>query len=136
MKLKLGLLLWLVLGLTACGGAAGPESVTDIKNLPLNVNVATVAELQKKPAEVFLLDVREESEYQNAHIAGATLIPLGQLANKFNELPKDKPIIAICHSGQRSSQATQLLLANGFENVHNMQGGMVAWSEANYPMER
>jgi len=128
-------LLGLLLTLTSCGGATKAPQATSPDALPVSVDVAQVAELQKKP-DVFLLDVREPSEYQNGHIAGTTLIPLGQLSSRLSELPKDKTIVAICHSGRRSGEAAQLLRDNGFDKAHTMTGGMVSWSEANYPMDR
>lgn len=75
----------------------------------------------------FLLDVREEDEFEEAHIPGAILIPLGELQQRLNELPKDKEIVCVCRSGSRSAWATQLLTGSGFQ-ASNMQGGMIFWS--------
>jgi rhodanese-related sulfurtransferase len=82
----------------------------------------------------FLLDVREVSEFQQVHISGATLIPLGQLASHFADLPKDRLILVICRTGVRSAQGRDLLLANGFTLVSSVSGGMQAWVAAGLPV--
>ncbi len=85
---------------------------------------------------LFLLDVREASEYAEAHIAGSTLIPLSQLANHTASLPKDRPIVAVCRSGNRSSVALSVLTRAGFTNVLNLRGGMLAWTRGGLPVKR
>ncbi|MEW5769258.1 MAG: rhodanese-like domain-containing protein [Pseudomonadota bacterium] len=88
--------------------------------------------------DAVVLDVREQSEWSDGHIAKARHIPLGQLKNKLSELEKHKgkPIIAVCRSGNRSSHACGILRKAGFENVHNLAGGMQAWEQAGLPRER
>ncbi len=83
----------------------------------------------------FLLDVRQPAEYRDGHIPGATLIPLGELPRRVNELPHDREIICVCHSGNRSSSATRLLLSAGFKAI-NLSGGMISWSRAGLPVQR
>ena len=83
-----------------------------------------------------LIDVREDSEYAEGHIPGATLIPLGQIPDRLDEIPTDKTVVAVCRSGNRSGQATDYLREQGFDNVHNMEGGMNAWSQAGYEIEK
>jgi rhodanese-related sulfurtransferase len=80
----------------------------------------------------FLLDVREPSEWQEFHAPQATLIPLGELASRTAELPKDKKIVVICRSGNRSQQGRDILLEAGFENVTSVAGGMTEWQQAGY----
>ena len=77
----------------------------------------------------FLLDVREPHEYQIARIPGSTLIPLGDLPKRLNELDKNADIVAQCKSGGRSQKAVDLLKQSGFQHVRNMTGGITAWSE-------
>lgn len=98
--------------------------------LPKEVSVAKAAEM--RGAGAFILDVRELSEWQTVHIPGATLIPLGELANRLNELPKDKEIVVVCRSGNRSAQGRDILLNAGFTNVTSMAGGMNQWTAAGY----
>jgi len=95
---------------------------------------AAQTKLDAKP-KPFLLDVREPNEYSTGHIAGATLIPLGQLTHRINELPRDREIICVCHSGNRSSSATRHLLSQGF-TVINLRGGMIGWSHHGLPIKQ
>ncbi|MEZ4606484.1 MAG: rhodanese-like domain-containing protein [Deinococcales bacterium] len=81
-------------------------------------------------AGAILVDVREENEYQERHIPGSILIPLSVFADRFEELPKDKPLVMQCRSGARSGKATDFLLVRGYDNAVNMTGGIMAWAEA------
>lgn len=83
----------------------------------------------------FLLDVREPQEYREGHISGARLIPLGELGKRLGELPRDREILVICRSGNRSGAATRQLLSAGFRAV-NLSGGMIGWQRAGYPIRR
>lgn len=89
-------------------------------------------EAQPRP---FLLDVREPEEFRAGHIAGATLIPLRELGHRANELPRDREIICVCHSGNRSSSATRHLISVGYQAL-NLRGGMIAWSYSNLPIKQ
>lgn len=94
----------------------------------------TVQDLREKleAGEPFVfIDVREPWEYEEFNL-GAKLIPLYTLVNSMYELDehKDDPIIVHCRSGARSGMAQGLLLANGFKNVLNLKGGVLAWQEA------
>jgi adenylyltransferase/sulfurtransferase len=75
-----------------------------------------------------LLDVRERHEYEICHLHGQ-LIPLGELADRLDELDRDTEIIVHCKLGGRSAKAVQLLREKNFDNVFNLQGGITAWSE-------
>lgn len=74
-----------------------------------------------------LLDVRQAGEYEKGHLAGALLMPVKEVTTRMAELGRDKPLLVYCHSGLRSKAAAQLLLAQGFSEVYNMSGGIVAW---------
>ena len=76
-----------------------------------------------------LIDVREVFEYEIARIDGAKLIPLGEIAERVNELQHERPIVVHCHSGRRSAEAVRLLQQRGFANVYNLEGGIDAWSD-------
>jgi adenylyltransferase/sulfurtransferase len=76
-----------------------------------------------------LIDVREPFEYEIARIDGAKLIPLGEIAERVNELQRERPIVVHCHSGRRSAEAVRLLQQRGFANVYNLEGGIDAWSD-------
>ncbi|MFM7402202.1 MAG: rhodanese-like domain-containing protein [Bacteroidota bacterium] len=94
----------------------------------------TVQELRQKldsGEQFLLLDVREPWEYEEFNVGGK-LIPVGSLMNQMWELEeyKDQPVVVHCRSGARSAMAQGLLMANGFTNVRNLKGGMLAWLEA------
>lgn len=77
---------------------------------------------------VQLLDVREPHEYKSGHVKGFRNIPVGQLKTQTTELERDKPVIVMCHSGMRSSHAARVLVKQGFTDVRNLSGGMMAWN--------
>lgn len=92
-------------------------------------------ELQGDNAPV-LVDVRTPGEYEkNGHIAGSRLLPLNVFMQRINELPQDKPIVCVCRSGNRSQAAAEQLVANGFDDVANLSGGMFGWRRAGLPVE-
>jgi len=76
-----------------------------------------------------VLDVREPDEYQIAHIAGVSLLPLSQLAQRFSELDPDQEYYLHCKGGGRSMKALQFLRQQGFKRLKNVKGGINAWSE-------
>ena len=79
-----------------------------------------------------IIDVREDSEWNEQHIPGAIHIPLGQLNERLSELKqyKDSPVITQCRSGGRSAKAFDVLKTAGFSKVYNMDGGIIAWDKA------
>jgi adenylyltransferase/sulfurtransferase len=81
-----------------------------------------------KGENLVLLDVREDWEFSLAKIEGSILVPLGTLPQSLNRLNRESEIIAICHHGMRSADATNFLLQQGFSNVKNLVGGIDAWS--------
>lgn len=83
-----------------------------------------------------LLDVREQDEWNKAHIAESVLVPLSELAQRMNEIPTDKPIHVICHSGQRSLYARELLEQAGHQGPKSVAGGIVAWAQSGRPVTR
>ena len=83
-----------------------------------------------------MLDVREQWEYDEGHIPGVTLIPMGDVASRLAEIPTDQEVIVTCRSGNRSGQITDFLRQQGFDNVHNMAGGILAWEAAGYDVEQ
>ena len=83
--------------------------------------------------DVQIVDVREDSEWVAGRIEGARHIPLGQLAARLGELDRNRPVVAVCRSGRRSSKAGKLLTKAGL-TAHNMDGGMAAWAAAGLPI--
>jgi len=98
--------------------------------LPLEISVADAS--SKRDAGAFILDVREPDEWNEGHIPGATLIPLGELASRVNELPKDQEIVVVCRSGNRSAQGRDILLSAGLQQVTSMAGGMNEWKASGF----
>ncbi|QDK39224.1 rhodanese-like domain-containing protein [Bdellovibrio sp. NC01] len=115
------------------------EFATKTEN-PHFENVFDIAptELQQKLNDVKVIDVREHHEYvgELGHIVGSELISLGTLPDNLNNLPKDQTIVFICLGGVRSAKAAAYATMNGFTNVLNMSGGMMAWSQLQLPVER
>ncbi|MCA1668560.1 MAG: rhodanese-like domain-containing protein [Thermomicrobia bacterium] len=84
--------------------------------------------------EALLVDVREMDEWRAGHVAGAIHIPLGAVASRVAALPKDREILVICCTGNRSAMAQERLAQVGFTNVTNIEGGITAWAEQGYPV--
>lgn len=102
-----------------------------------DVTEIDVLEAQKRVEDgAVLVDVREQNEYDEAHIPGSRLAALSTLAQTYEDLPKDKPLIMQCRSGARSARAAAYLLENGYTDVVNLKGGILAWDEAGLPVER
>ena len=99
--------------------------------LPLEISVQEAASMRDQGA--FILDVREPSEWEAVHIPDATLIPLGTLAQRVAEVPKDKDIVVVCRSGNRSQEGRDILLQAGFMRVTSMAGGVNQWRAAGFP---
>jgi rhodanese-related sulfurtransferase len=89
---------------------------------------------EKREAGVFFLDVREKCEWEKSHIPGATQIPLVLLQKRINEIPRDREIVVICHSGRRSLLGMEIIRRAGFEKSSSMIGGIDAWQAAGYPL--
>lgn len=75
-----------------------------------------------------LLDVREPWEYQTARIEGAQLLPMREIPARVAEIDPGREVVAICHHGGRSMQVGMFLEKQGFQRVHNLMGGIDAWS--------
>ncbi len=75
----------------------------------------------------FLLDVREPMEWQMMNLAhmGAVLMPMGEVGDRLEEIPRDRPVVVYCHSGVRSLEVAKMLAAHGYEDVRNLEGGIV-----------
>lgn len=100
-----------------------------------SVNAAELNEKMKQPKRPFVLDVRRPDEFRTGHIIGAKLIPLNELGQRLKELPKDREIVCVCASGNRSRSATKMLIRAGY-NAVNMQGGMSSWSRSGFTMKK
>jgi rhodanese-related sulfurtransferase len=101
-------------------------------SLPAEITVDQAA--QKRDQGAFILDVREPSEWTQFHIPGSTLIPLGNLPGRLNEVPKDREVVVVCRSGNRSLQGRDILLNAGFAKVTSMAGGVTQWQTKGLPI--
>lgn len=91
----------------------------------------TVLELEKWKEEgkdFQLIDVRENEEYAQANIDGEHIV-LGTIPQRMNEIAKDKDVVVMCRSGKRSANAIMYLEQNGFDNLYNLEGGILAYKE-------
>jgi len=99
-----------------------------------------VSSMLGQPDPPLVLDVREPTEYHGplGHIVGSALIPLRELAARAAELDqhRERPIVAVCRSGVRSTTAAAILVGMGFERVYNLKDGMVDWNDRKLPVER
>ena len=89
---------------------------------------------RRQDAGAMLVDVREMDEWRDGHAKGACHIPLSDLSRRGADLPKDREILVICRSGNRSRTAARLLQRAGYERVVNVQGGTVAWMRQSLPL--
>ena len=119
---------------SGAAGAATPAVEAGDGALDPSIDAATLDRVRQQP-EVVVIDVREPDEYAEAHIPGTTLIPLGQVPERVAEIPRDKTLILTCRTGNRSGQAATWLRSQGYEDVHNLEGGILAWQKAGLPTE-
>jgi rhodanese-related sulfurtransferase len=99
-----------------------------------NIKELDVDTLEAKKSDIHLIDVRTEGEVQRGVIGGAIHIPLHLLPLRTTEIPQDKPVVIYCNSGARSAQACAFMAAKGFENMHNLAGGIMAWARSGKPL--
>jgi rhodanese-related sulfurtransferase len=114
---------------TVAPATSAPGGV--VAALPAEVSVAEALALRESGA--FILDVRQPEEWDAVHIPDATLIPLGELASRVNEVPRDQQVVVVCRSGNRSAEGRDILLGAGLPSVTSMAGGMNDWAASGYP---
>lgn len=83
-----------------------------------------------------VLDVREPHEFAEGRVPGSLLVPLATVPSRAGEFTKDEPVYIVCRSGNRSLVAAETLVAAGYRDVRNVQGGMIAWESEGLPIER
>jgi rhodanese-related sulfurtransferase len=97
----------------------------------MDIKQISAVALQERIANgemLFLLDVREPTEFAYTHIAESVSIPLNSIPSRLNELDPEQEIVVICHHGIRSQQAAHYLQQQGFKNIINLVGGVAAWA--------
>jgi len=97
----------------------------------MEITIDDVKKLIDSEADFLFLDCRQESEYETASIEGATLLPMGEIAQRVEELEehKQRQIVIHCHHGGRSLRVAQWLRQQGFEHAQSMMGGIDGWSQ-------
>lgn len=101
------------------------------------ISVQELKEKMDKKDDFVFIDCREQEEWDSLHIPGATLLPLSVFQEKYEAaLPdKNKTIVIQCRSGKRSLNACMFLLSKGYSDLVNVEGGIIAWNEAGYPVK-
>lgn len=99
-----------------------------------NVTPQDAYALLKQRQNLYLLDVRTPEEYQQARLANAHLIPIDQVVQRLQELPRDQPILVYCAVGSRSAQVFNFLARRGYPEVYNLDGGIYAWAQRGFPV--
>lgn len=125
--LALGIILGLLLGDSLFRGARGYMGVSPVQATSL-IN----------HEEAILLDVREDNEFIEGHILNSLHIPAGRLTTRIKEIEKyrNRSIIVVCRSGNRSARISSFLHKQGFSQVYNLDGGLLAWKNANLPITK
>lgn len=100
-----------------------------------NISATEMQKALKLSPAVYLLDVRTLGEYTQKRIKGAKLIPIDQVQNRINEIPKNRPIIIYCETGVRSSAVGRYLDSLGYKEVSNLSQGIMGWQLRGYPIE-
>ena len=113
-----------------CGVAPAPEpTMTAQESSETEIDVKELKRKMDAKEDFYLLDVREPNEFKIGRIPGSTLIPLGEVPQRYQEIPKDKEIVVHCKMGGRSAKAAAFLRQQGFKNVKNLKGGILDWAD-------
>lgn len=129
-------LLALSLGLVACNAQNAGSAEAD-QQAYQNVDVKRAQEVIQEE-DPLILDVRTDQEYKEGHIKDAKQLDFygDNFQQQLEELPRDKPVLVYCHSGNRSGKTMARMKELGFEKVYNLQGGMSSWESEGKPVEQ
>jgi len=100
-----------------------------------NISATDMQKLTKQTPDIYLLDVRTPGEYTQKRIKGAHLIPIDQIENRINEIPKNRPIIVYCETGVRIALVGRYLDRLGYQDVSDLSQGIMGWQVRGYPLE-
>jgi rhodanese-related sulfurtransferase len=98
------------------------------KALPVQIEVDELARWREQGQAHAVLDIREPWEVAHCHIEGSIELPMGELPSRLDEVPRDRPVVVLCHHGVRSLKATLWLRGQGLEDTINLAGGIDAWA--------
>ncbi|KAB7706483.1 MBL fold metallo-hydrolase [Bacillus aerolatus] len=125
------------IGLDKIAAFASPRVVSEVPSLEKYANIdVKQLKAQYEKDDVYVIDIRQQQEWEAGHIPTAHHHMLGYLEEAVDSLPKDKKIIVHCQSGARSAIGTSLLQANGFKNIENLASGFAGWKKENGPIEK
>lgn len=128
------------IGLTDVAGFVIGTAAVRACGLPVgtlaNVTAPDLARQLAHDRDLVVLDVREPVEWTDGHVPGARHIPMRQVAERIDEVPRDRPVAITCAGGARSSLVGSMLLARGFTDLVNVWGGMTSWAQAGLPTTR
>lgn len=112
-------------------------TLNTINALPKSkIPTLTAAKLKEMLADVYIVDIRTKALYEMGWIRGSHKIPLGLLSKRYTELPKGKKVVVVDHAGKQVLMASRFLKSKGFDNVQRLQGGLMAWINQGYPLEK
>ena len=112
------------------------ENQTNTQTEVNNISPKQAKDLMDKAKAVFVLDVRTEEEYKEVHIKDAHLIPIKELEQNIDKIPKDKKVVVHCAAGKRSARACEMLKDKGLKELYNLEGGINKWQAEGYPVEK
>jgi len=92
------------------------------------IEVAELAELKENGHTIRVIDIRQPAELNGGIIPGAEALPMHIIPLRINEFKRDEKLVMVCRSGARSAQACMFMQQQGYENVFNLRGGMIAWA--------
>jgi rhodanese-related sulfurtransferase len=98
---------------------------------PVRIPDVSTAQL---PADVQLIDVREDDEWQAGHAPGAVHLPMMQVPERLADIPTEGNVVIVCRSGHRSAEVVRYLIGQGYDNVRNLADGMFGWVAAGRPL--
>lgn len=136
--LSMGIILFLnaVTGILGFAKLHAGEGSVKTQTAVKNISPKQARELIDKGNDVFILDVRTKDEYNDAHIKGANLIPIQELEQNINKIPKDKKVVVHCAKGKRSAKACEMLKDKGLKELYNVEGGLNQWKSEGFPVEK
>ena len=113
-------------------GEGNKKTQTEVKN----ISAKQSRELIDNNKDVYILDVRTKDEYNEVHLKDAHLIPIQELEQNINNIPRDKKVVVHCAAGKRSAKACELLKDKGLKELYNVEGGIRKWEAEGYPVEK
>lgn len=128
------LIIFIAIFLVSCNNKQPSKTITATGE----INVVTPLDFKEKSENQLIIDVRTPDEFAQGHIKGAVNINLfdRNFTEQFNNFDKSEPIFIYCRSGNRTSKASKQLAKLGFENIYDLQGGIINWARNNQPIEK